>query len=142
MLIRLFIVFNVFIFNSFQLFSQTEDFYFPPKTGTAWATLAPGDLGICPDRIDSLYTFLEDRNTKSFLLLKDGKIVLEKYFGTFSQDSFWYWASAGKSLTAFLVGQAQEEGLIDIHKPTSDYLGAGWTSAPPDKEILITPGTN
>lgn len=112
--------------------------YFPPKTGTTWEPIDPASLGFCPDRIDSLYQMLEDRNTKSFILLQDGKIVLEKYFGTFTRDSFWYWASAGKSLSAFLVGQAQDEGLLDIHEPTSTYLGSGWTSAPPDKEALIT----
>ncbi|MCC6414068.1 MAG: serine hydrolase [Saprospiraceae bacterium] len=113
--------------------------YFPPKTGTAWATEDPAVLGFCPDRIDSLYAFLENNNTKSFILLHDGKIVLEKYFGTYVQDSIWYWASAGKSASAFLVGQAQEAGLIDIHQPTSTYLGVGWTSLSPDKEQLITP---
>ena len=139
MAIRLLVLLNILIFNLFQLFSQAPPgLYFPPKTGNAWATVDPATLGICPDRIDSLYAFLENRNTKSFILLKDGKIVLEKYFGAFTQDSFWYWASAGKSLTAFLVGQAQEEGLLDIHDQTSLYLGPGWTTAPPDKEALIT----
>lgn len=118
--------------------AQTSALYFPPKTGTNWQTLSPESQGFCPERIDSLYTFLQIQNTKSFLLLKDGKIVLEKYFGTFTQDSFWYWASAGKTVTAFLVGQAQEAGLLKIGDRTSQYLGAGWTSCPPDKEALIT----
>lgn len=135
---RSFLFFNLLILNIFTAAAQSPALYFPPKTGTAWQTKAPSELGFCPERIDSLYAFLEDKNTKSFLLLKDGKIVLEKYFGTFVQDSIWYWASAGKSLTAFLVGQAQEEGLFDIQDKTSDYLGAGWTSAPPAKEALIT----
>ena len=130
--------FLLFFFCTASLFAQSPGLYFPPKTGTAWTTLDPATLGFCDDRIDSLYAFLQYRNTKSFILLKDGKIVLEKYFGTFTQDSFWYWASAGKSLTAFLVGQAQEEGLLDIDDQTSLYLGAGWTSAPPGKEALIT----
>ncbi|MGI9158752.1 MAG: serine hydrolase domain-containing protein, partial [Saprospiraceae bacterium] len=116
-----------------------NNLYFPPTLGNTWAGTPPAALGFCPERVDSLYQFLAQNNTKSFILLQDGKIVLEKYFGTFTQDSFWYWASAGKSLTAFLVGQAQEEGLLDIHAPTSTYLGAGWTSSPPDKELLITP---
>ncbi len=135
---RSFLFFNLLIFNIFTATAQSPTFYFPPKTGTAWQTKAPSELGFCPERIDSLYAFLEDKNTKSFILLKDGKIMLEKYFGSYVQDSIWYWASAGKSLTAFLVGQAQEEGLFDIQDKTSDYLGAGWTSAPPAKEALIT----
>lgn len=71
------------------------------------------------------------------MVLKDGKIVLEKYFGTFTVDSLWYWASAGKSLTAFLTGIAQQEGFLSITDTTSDYLGAGWTVCPPLKEEKI-----
>lgn len=121
-----------------SLWSQSGALYFPPKTGNTWSTTSPSTLGFCPEQIDSLYQFLEANNTKSFLLLKDGKIVLEKYFGAFVQDSIWYWASAGKSLTAFLVGQAQEEGLLDIDDPTTDYLGVGWTSCTPAQEAAIT----
>lgn len=127
---------------SFVLLLQTlllsaQSLYFPPASGT-WQTLSPASQHFCQDRIDSLYQYLGDHHTKAFILLKDGKIVLEKYFDNFVQDSFWYWASAGKSFTAFLVGQAQEQGLLDINDKTSDYLGVGWTSAPPDKEALIT----
>jgi CubicO group peptidase (beta-lactamase class C family) len=119
----------------FQISAQ--NLYFPPKTGSVWETIAPETLGFCPAQIDSLYQFLDARHTKSFILLKDGKIVLEKYFGTFKQDSLWYWASAGKSLSAFMVGMAQESGILDIQQPTSTYLGAGWSSCPANKEALI-----
>jgi CubicO group peptidase (beta-lactamase class C family) len=135
---RVFLLAFVLLFNVLYVFAQTPTLYFPPIVGTSWQTLTPASQNFCPERIDSLYHFLETKNTKSFILLKDGKIVLEKYFGAFVQDSLWYWASAGKSLTAFLVGQAQEEALVDIHHKTSDYLGLGWTSAPADKEALIT----
>lgn len=128
----------ILIINTVPAFSQSGTLYYPPNTGTTWATTDPASLDFCQERIDSLYQFLADRHTKSFILLKDGKIVLEKYFGTFVQDSLWYWASAGKSMTAFLVGQAQEANILKITDKTSKYLGAGWTSAPPDKEDLIT----
>lgn len=113
-------------------------FYYPPITGNVWDTTSPLSLGWCPDKIDSLYDFLAAKNTKAFIVLKDGRIVLEKYFGPFGVDSVHVWASAGKTLTAFTTGIAQEEGLLNIHHPTSDYLGTGWTSCPPAKEALIT----
>lgn len=138
MAIRLFWLFIYLLFSTLPLFSQNPSLYFPPKTGSIWQSLAPASLGFCPERIDSLYQFLAAKNTKSFILLQDGKVVLEKYFGTYSQDSVWYWASAGKSLTAFLVGQAQEEGLLDIEDSTSSYLGAGWTVCTPEQENAIT----
>ena len=50
-------------------------------------------------------------NTKSFIILKDGKIVLENYLNGHSDTTYWYWASAAKSLMAVIVGKAQEEGI-------------------------------
>ncbi len=111
--------------------------YFPPTTGQ-WSTLDPQELGWCNDRIDSLYEFLETNQSKAFILLKDGKIVLESYFNGHSETANWYWASAGKTLTAFMVGQAQQQGLLDINEPTSNYLGQGWTSCTPEQEQAIT----
>jgi len=119
-----------------SLFSQ--DYYFPPIQGTEWETVSPESIGWCTEEIDTLLEFLEDNNTKAFIVLQDGKIAIEHYFGSFSQDSIWYWASAGKTLTAFLTGLAQEEGFLEINDQASDYLGEGWTACPPEKEALIT----
>ncbi len=118
--------------------SNAQSLYFPPTTGTVWDTLSPSSLGWCQPRIDSLYNYLEARHSKGFMILKDGKIVLERYFGTFTTDSVHYWASAGKSLTAMNVGIAQQEGLLNINSTASTYLGNGWTVAPVNKENLIT----
>ncbi|MBZ0206040.1 MAG: serine hydrolase [Flavobacteriales bacterium] len=120
-------------------FSTAQSPYFPaPVAGSNWETTDPANLGWCQDRIDSLYAFLDAHHTKGFMVLKDGRIVLEHYFGTFVQDSLWYWASAGKTLTSTVVGIAQEEGYLDINAPTDTYLGAGWTSESPVQEALIT----
>lgn len=121
---------------SSSLFSQS--LYFPPIAGDSWESINPSSLGWCTDKIDSLYDFLEEENTKGFIVLKDGKIVLEKYFGTFTVDSIWYWASAGKTLTAFLVGKAQEENLLNIQDRSGDYLGEGWTNCDQAEEDQIT----
>ncbi len=118
--------------------SQAQTLYFPPVTGTTWSATEPSQLGWNSAYIDTLYNYLSDNNTKAFIVLKDGRIVLEKYFGTFSQDSVWYWASAGKTLTGFAIGLAQQEGKLSISDSTSKYLGDGWTSLPVDKERAIT----
>jgi CubicO group peptidase (beta-lactamase class C family) len=115
-----------------------QDIYFPPTSGNNWDTYSISELGWCEDSLDELFTYLDESNTKAFMVLKDGKIVIEHYFDEFTQDSVWYWASAGKSLTSFLVGMAQEDGLLDINNPTSDYLGQGWSSLTPEQEELIT----
>lgn len=117
---------------------NAQSLYFPPTTGNTWETSAPTSLGWCQERIDSLYQMLDDNNTRAFILLKNGKIVLEQYFNGHNPSQIWYWASAGKSLTAFLVGLAQQEGLLSIHDKTSQYLGNGWTSCDSAAESQIT----
>ncbi len=133
-----------FILYSFLLFTLSpgakgqENYYFPPISGDSWEMTLPEELGWNVDYTDSLDTFLENENTKACIILYKGKIVYEKYFGSFSSDSLWYWASAGKTITAFLVGKAQEQGYLNITDTSSLYLGKGWTSCAPEKEEKIT----
>lgn len=117
---------------------STDALYFPPLSGNTWETTTVTSLGWDETALDNLYPYLQSKGTKAFIILKNGKIVTEKYFGTFTADSLWYWASAGKTMTGFLVGIAQQEGLININDKSSKYLGTGWTSAPLAKENLIT----
>ena len=119
---------SLLLTGSLPAFSQT--LYFPPTTGTnpTWATTSPASLGWCQTPLDSLLAFAGRKGTKSLLILKDGRLVVEKYYGTYTQDSVWYWASAGKSLTATLVGLAQQDGRLSLTDSTSRFLGR-WTSA-------------
>lgn len=112
--------------------------YFPPVGSSSWETTSPATLGWTDAQLNDLYSYLQTKNTKAFIILKNGKIVVEKYFGSFTADSNWYWASAGKTVTAMLTGIAQQEGLLNINHKTSQYLGTGWTSLPAAKEDLIT----
>jgi CubicO group peptidase (beta-lactamase class C family) len=130
-------LFFLLIFTcSFQ--TAKAQLYYPPLVGSSWETTDPATLGWCQDSINSLYDYLEATNSKSFIVLKNGKIVLEKYFGTFTADSLHVWNSAGKTLTGLAVGIAQEEGYLSISDTTSDYLGAGWTNMTPTQEEKIT----
>lgn len=118
--------------------------YFPTLGSSNWETTTIESLNWDESKLNNLYDFLEENDSRAFLVLKDGKIVIEKYWGNtilnngeFDQNSSWYWASAGKTLTAFLVGIAQQEGLVDINNKTSDYLGENWSSLSIEKENKI-----
>lgn len=123
---------------AFGLTANAQISYFPPLTGSQWDTVSATSLGWCIPELDSLFAYAGRTSTDALLILKDGKIVREQYYGTFGRDSIHGWNSAGKTLTGFLVGIAQQEGRININSPTSTYLGTGWTSAPLVKENLIT----
>ena len=134
MKIKAFLLATLFI----PVFAIAQNLYFPPKTGDTWDTISPESLNWCQTNIDSLYSFLERNNTKAFIFLKDGKIVIEKYFGTHNQNTLWYWASAGKTITAFMVGIAQQERYLSISDTVSKYLGKGWTNCTASQEDKIT----
>jgi CubicO group peptidase (beta-lactamase class C family) len=119
--------------------------YFPPISGQEWETINPESLGWNLALISDFEQFLSTNGTRAFIILKDGKIVYENYWGNniantapFDKDKVWYWASAGKTVTALLTGIAEQEGILNINDKTSDYLGQGWTQAPIEKENLIT----
>lgn len=114
------------------------ELYFPGTGSPDWDAVSMADLEWKAGAKQPLYDLLAETNTKAFIIVKDGKIAMEEYFGTFTKDSIWYWASAGKTLTSFMVGIAQEKGILNIDDRTSRYLGEGWTTAPPEKEALIT----
>ena len=123
----------------------TDAFYFPPDEPDTWELVTPASLGWNTTQIPSLLELLENNGTRAFIVLKDGKIAIEEYFGNnlagtapFTKSSLWYWASAGKTLTAFVVGKAQEEGYLSIEDKSSDYLGTGWTSLSSQQESKIT----
>ncbi|WP_426430920.1 serine hydrolase domain-containing protein [Winogradskyella sp. HB-48] len=118
--------------------AQIEDIYFPPLNSDAWETKSISELGWNDDQLQPLLDFLEEKNTKSFMILHNGKIVVEHYMNGHTSTLPWYWASAGKTLTTAMTGIAEGEGLLNINDKVSDYLGTGWTSAPLEKENLIT----
>ena len=57
-----------------------EAMYFPPITGTTWETKTPESLGWNTANIAALNTYLTDKHSKSFIILHNGKIVMENYF--------------------------------------------------------------
>jgi len=59
------------IFIGFSSLSQTtkaQNLYFPPLSSSApWDTTSPTSLGWCLDKIDTLYDFLQQQDTKGFI---------------------------------------------------------------------------
>jgi len=121
-----------------------QDLYFPPSNSSSWEKTNPESLGWNLNNLQELKENLDQNGTRAFLILVNGRIVVKEYFGKrlvgnldFDQNSQWYWASAGKVLTATLAGLAQKDGFLDINHPSSRYLGTGWTSLAPEKEAQI-----
>jgi len=115
-----------------------ENMYFPPIGSSSWETKSIADLEWNQNAVQPLLDYLELKNTKSFIVLVNGRIVLENYFNGHTANTPWYWASAGKTLTTTLTGIAEQQGFLNTNNKVSDYLNIGWTAAPLNKENLIT----
>lgn len=125
--------------------TEADGLYFPPIDSDVWESVDINSIGWNANARQELYSFLEASNTRAFIVLKDGKIVMEEYWGNnildtapFTAATNWYWASAGKTIISFLVGIAQQEGDLNIHDKSSDYLGQEWTSMSTELEENIT----
>ncbi|TAE84228.1 MAG: class C beta-lactamase-related serine hydrolase [Bacteroidetes bacterium] len=112
--------------------------YFPGDTNATWETKPLATLGWKENAVQPLKDFLTQKNTKSFIILVNGRIVMEEYFNGHTASSTWEWNSAGKTLVATTTGIAQQEALLNIGNKASDYLRTGWTNMPLEKENLIT----
>lgn len=114
-----------------------EAYYYPPLTGNTWDAKTIAATGWDSAKLQEAFDFAGTKNTFGLIVLQNGRIIKEQYWNNWTKDTRYYIASAGKSVIAFVAGIAQQEGLINVNRKTSDYLGAGWTTAPLAKENLI-----
>ncbi|MCB0646033.1 MAG: serine hydrolase [Saprospiraceae bacterium] len=127
---------SILYFLFFSLQPHLTGQYFPPASDIAWEKVDPQALGWDKTSLDELRDYLEEAHTKAFVIIKDGKIAVEWYLNGHARTTPWYWASAGKTLTAGLVGIAAQEGKLQLTDPTSKYLGR-WTSCSLEDESKI-----
>jgi CubicO group peptidase (beta-lactamase class C family) len=118
--------------------TPTESMYFPSNTNSTWETTSASELGWNQNAIQPLKDFLVQKNTKSFMILVNGRIVIEEYFNGHTTSTEWEWNSAGKTLVATTTGIAQQESLLNLNNKASDYVGTAWTNMPLEKENMIT----
>ncbi|WP_042479141.1 serine hydrolase domain-containing protein [Solitalea canadensis] len=118
--------------------TNNSSFYFPPLNSDDWETETAASLGWDEAKLNEAITFAQSKNTYGLIILHKGRIVSENYWNNWNKNTKYYIASAGKSVTAYLVGIAQQEGLLKINDKTAHYLGNGWSSLPIAKEELIT----
>ena len=118
--------------------TPNETMYFPSNNNNSWETKSLSSLGWNQNAVQPLKNYLSQKGTKSFMVLVNGRIVMEEYFNGHTATATWEWNSAGKTLVASTIGIAQQENLLSINKKVSDYLGTNWTSMPLPKENIIT----
>ncbi len=139
-------VFIVFIcFCAWTANAQTST-YFPPVQSDDWEKVDLNSLDWDREALAKFLEWLATKDTRAFILLQNGKIAVEEYWGPkltglgeMDSESLWYWGNAGRTLTSLMAGSAESEKQLKIKAPVSKYVGAGWSSLPSkrEKEIRI-----
>ncbi len=96
-----------------------------------------------PHTLDKL---LQQTKTTGFLVIKDGKIVQERYFGGANETSTFTSMSVAKSFTSTLVGLAlADEKIKSLDDPITDYVpelkGTGYDGVPIKAILQMSSGT-
>jgi arylsulfatase A-like enzyme/CubicO group peptidase (beta-lactamase class C family) len=100
-----------------------------PK-GSTWATLAPAAAGMDEGRLQAAVQYALEQKSLGVLVLRGGKIVAEGYAPGWGPEKARSIASATKSMTAFLVGIALDEGKFQsLDQPVADFAPA-WKGTP------------
>lgn len=73
--------------------------YFPPINNSNWQTTSIIEVQWNENNLQDLLNYLDSKNTKGFIVLKDVKIVIEEYFNGHSQNAKGNCYSAAKTLT-------------------------------------------
>lgn len=104
--------------------------------------------------LSRLTDWVGQQNTTGFLVIQNDNVIVKRNWplpdtaaafranfvhgqthdGALLEDV----ASQQKSFIAILAGVAADKGLLDVSRPVSDYIGAGWSKAEPDQELAIT----
>jgi len=92
-----------------------------------------------------LDAFIAQQNIAGLIVLKDGKIVLERYARGYSQQGRWTSFSVAKSFTSSLVGAAIKDGYIkSVDEPVTRYIpeltGSGYDGVTIAQLLTMTSG--
>lgn len=112
------------------------DSYYPPA-GDGWETISPANAGFDAAKLDAVSTFVEQSSSTTFIVLYDGRIVTEKYWGGSSSTTVRDIASAQKSISSLLVGSAVAAGAFGLDDSMTSILGDGWSNGTPADEVGI-----
>ena len=126
------ILLPLFLFTLQFSFCQNE---IPELPEVEWT-----DAGFNQDSIQRLIQLINERTSPDFrgmVVIKDGKLAIEEYFNTYWRISIHDIRSAGKSITALLMGIAIDKGLIkDVEQNVYDFFPKYKLNNPPTEKHL------
>lgn len=86
--------------------------------------------------IEDALTYAREAASRQVIVLHNGVRLCERYFDSTPQDQFDVYAIQ-KNVFSWLVGIAQQRGLLSIEDSLSSLIGHGWSKATREQESRI-----
>jgi CubicO group peptidase (beta-lactamase class C family) len=103
----------------------------------AWPAASPESQGLRTDRLDAAWADLQPRKTDGFLVIRNDRVVYERYAPGFSRTKTHSTASMAKAVVgATSLMLAMDDGLISPDDQVSKFLPA-WADVPLKRDITI-----
>ena len=116
-------VFDYLVFPSRELQPGQNPFHFEVKPSNQVASMFRHLEYLPGKEVGDLDAILQNTQTTSFIVIKDDRVIYEKYFNGYNRDSIATSFSVAKSFDSTLVGIAIDEGLIgSVSDPITKYL--------------------
>lgn len=103
--------------------------WFFPSGDATWLTVRPRDAGFDSTALDAALTWAGGQNSSAVVVVWRGRIVAERYWAGWTTQTRGPYFSAGKTITAALLLDLAQEGLVSLNARAGTYLGAGWSRA-------------
>ncbi len=117
-----------------KVFFAAPQPYWP--RGNQWETRSAKDARIDAVAIEDAIKYAGEHNSTGLVILRGGRIVAEKYWKDWMQETAQPIYSSSKSITSTLVGMAIEEGKIkSLNQSASDFV-ASWKGTPKEAITL------
>jgi CubicO group peptidase (beta-lactamase class C family) len=113
-----------------------------PRAGAAgdpqgWPTIEPAAAGMTPGRLETLWNELRQRKTTALLVIREDRIVFERYAPGWSRNKPHYTASLAKALVGGVsLMLAMNDGRIKPDDLASRFVPS-WTNDPRKAKITI-----
>jgi len=105
-------------------------------SGFTWETATPESQGLDTAKLDSLWSTLRARNTVAFLVIRNDRIVYERYV-SFGRNRKHFTASMAKGLVGGMsLMVAMTDGLISPDDPVRKYVPQ-WATEPIKSTITV-----
>jgi CubicO group peptidase (beta-lactamase class C family) len=107
----------------FILFSCSDELIAPEIVSYNWQTGTPEELGLNASMLSTAVNQASEQGfINSLLVIRHGKIAVEKYFNGRNADSYQTIRSVSKSFLSALVGIAVSEGILQLDQKMIDLF--------------------